>query len=76
MHGDVPVESLEEGDAVTDQNRQDGVANFVSQPSAQTFASDRTAANKPDAAEAWLQPIFNEPFKIARVEIDCAPPPG
>src|SRR6185437_10774085 len=51
MQGDVPVESLEEGDAVADHDGHDGVAKLVSQPAAQAFARDRTTTDKPDAAE-------------------------
>src|SRR5437762_11692660 len=57
---DVFVELLEKGDAVTDQNREDRVTDFVGQAEAKAFTRHRAASHKPDAAEGWLEPSIHQ----------------
>src|SRR5687767_15153679 len=70
MQGNVPVESVEKGDAVTDQDGEDGIAKFVGQPAAKAFARDGTTANKPDVAKSRLQPFVDKLLEITRVELN------
>src|SRR5258706_6215539 len=65
MEGDVSVEPLEELDPITNQDRQDRIANFVGQPETKTFGGDYTASNKPDATERRPQAPIHELRKIA-----------
>src|SRR3954471_24510963 len=56
----VLVEPVEEPDPLTDQDRQDLVANFVSQPEAKTFTGNETTPNEPNAVEGRPQPLIHE----------------
>ncbi len=51
MQGDVSVEPVEERDPVTNQDRKDGIANFVGKPKTKGFGSNDSAANNPDGTE-------------------------
>jgi len=66
MQGNVPVESFEEGDAVTDQYGQDGIAQLVGQSAAQAFARDCATADKPDVVKPRLQSLLHQTLQIAR----------
>ena len=65
MKGDIPVELLEEGDPITDQDRQDRITNFVGQPETKAFARNYAASNKPDAAKRRPQTPIHELPKVA-----------
>src|SRR5450432_2888233 len=75
MEGEVSFELVEEGDPITDEDRQNRIANFVGQPQAKAFGGHRTASNKPDAAEAGPEVLVHELSEIARVELDCIADP-
>src|SRR5947209_7213505 len=76
MEGDVSVELLEEWDPITDQDRQDRIANFVGQPETKAFGGDDAASDKPDGPEPGPQAPIHEPCEIARGELDGIPGPG
>ncbi len=65
MEGDVSVELLEEWDPITNQDRQDRIANFVGEPETQAFGRNHTAANKPDGTERGPQELIHELREIA-----------
>jgi hypothetical protein len=75
VEGDVSAELLEEGDPITNQDRQDRITNFVGQPETKAFAGDGTAANKPDGTERGSQALIHETREIARIELDGIPNP-
>src|SRR6516165_10860226 len=70
MKGDVSVELREEGDPITNQDRQDRITNFVGQPETHAFGGDETAPNKPDVAERRPQAPIHEQCQVARRELD------
>src|SRR5262245_43468770 len=72
---DVPVELLEEGDPVADQDRQDRVAHLVGQPETKTLARDDATSDEPDRAEARPQALIDELREVAGVELDGGPGP-
>src|SRR6266446_3751293 len=65
MEGDVSVQLLEERDPITNQDRQDRIANFVGQPETKAFPGNYTASHKPDATERGPQVPIHELRKIA-----------
>ena len=65
MKGDISVESVEERDPVTEQDRQDGITNFVGQTETKAFAANGTTSNKPDAAKRGPQTPIHKLLKIA-----------
>src|SRR5690349_20626753 len=65
VKGDISVEVLEEGDPITDQDRQDGITNFVDQTETKAFARNGSTSNKPDAAKRWTQTPIHKLRKIA-----------
>ena len=75
MQRDVFVELIEERNAITNQDRQNRIANFVGQPQTEAFARDRTAPSKPDVTEPGTQVTIYELREIARVELDCGSGP-
>jgi hypothetical protein len=70
---DIAIELFEERHAVTDQDRENGIADFVCQPATQTLAGDHAAADEPDASERGTQTIVDELREIARIELDRLP---
>ena len=75
MEGDISVELLEEWDPITNQDREDRIANFVGQPETKALPGDYTAPDKPDAPEGGPQAPIHELREIARVELDGIPDP-
>src|SRR3954447_23608212 len=75
MEGDVAVELFEEGDPITDQDRQDRIADLVGQPETKAFAGNHAAAGKPDGMEPGPQVPVYELREIAGVEFDGLPGP-
>src|SRR5580765_3810113 len=73
MERDVSVEPFEERDPISDQDRQDGIIDFVGQPQAEALAGDRTTADEPDGAKPRPQAPVHEPREIARAELDGVP---
>src|SRR5439155_23489325 len=65
MEADVSVELLEEWDPITNQDRQDRIANFVGQPETKAFPGNYTASNKPDGTEPGPQAPIHQLRKIA-----------
>ena len=65
MEGDVFVEVPEERDAVTDQDRQDRIAQFIGESEAQALGGDRTASSDPDGTEPRPQLLSDQLGKIA-----------
>src|SRR5262249_25429129 len=59
------VQFLEEPDSSTDQDRQDGVPDFFSEPETQTFRGDRTSSHEPDATEVLTQTPVHQLREIA-----------
>src|SRR6185295_19728045 len=74
MEGDIPVEPLEEGNSLANQDRQNRITHFVCQPETQAIAADCTAPNDPDATERRPQAAIHELRKIAGVELDRIAP--
>src|SRR2546428_12098921 len=75
MEGDVSVELLEEWDPITNQDRQDRIANFVGYPETKAFGGDHTASNKPDCTERGPYATIHELRNVASVELDGIPGP-
>jgi hypothetical protein len=48
------AQSFEEGDALSNQDGENGIANFICQAEAKALARYRTAADKPDIPEVRL----------------------
>jgi hypothetical protein len=65
MEGNIPVELLEEGYPIANQDRQDRIMHLVSQPKAKALTGNHTASNKPDATEPGPQVLIYELRKIA-----------
>src|SRR2546426_2241126 len=66
MKGDVSVELLEKPYPIANQDRQDGITNFVGQAETKAFAGNCTASNKPDATERGPQVSIHQLRKIVR----------
>src|SRR5204863_1701648 len=75
MERDVAAEAFEERDPISDQDRQDGIIDFVGQPETKAFAGDCTTADEPDVAERRSQTLLYELREIARVELHALPFP-
>src|SRR4051812_7379038 len=71
MKGDGSVELLEEGDSISDEDRQDRVAKFIGEAEAKTLGGEHTAADEPDVAERGPQARVDELRKIAGIELDA-----
>ncbi len=70
MQRHVTTHGLEEAHAVTDDDGHHGVANLVDQPQSQTLATERSATDDPDVAEAGLHLLVQQPTEVARPELD------
>ena len=55
MEANITVESIEERNALANQDRHDRVPNFVGEAEAKVFAGNRATSNKPDGeySRAW-----------------------
>ena len=76
MKGDVAAGLPEKRNALTNQDRDDRVANFVGQPESEAFRGDKTATNKLNGAEPGSQAQIYESREIAGAEFDSIPGPG
>ena len=70
MESHIVLQPVEEPDAIPDQDRKDRVTKLIRQPEPEAFAGDRTASDKPDAAELRPEPSVHELRQVARVELD------
>src|SRR5262245_14111856 len=73
MQGNISVELLEEWDSITNQDRQDRIANFVGQPETKAFAGNCSTSDEPDAPKHGPQAPIHKLRKIPRVELDGIP---
>jgi hypothetical protein len=69
MEDDVCTELPEEWDPITNQDRQDRIANFVGEPETETFAGHETTSNKPDGLELGPQAPIHELSQFAGVKL-------
>ena len=76
MEGNVPVEPLEEGDPLPDQDWQDRVAQLVGEVETEAFGGKPTATNEPDRAVRGPQALVHELGEIAGVKLDAVARPG
>jgi hypothetical protein len=65
MQGNVSFEVVKERDTVTNQDREDRIANFVGKPEAKTLGANHTASNNPNRAELTPQAPVHELREIA-----------
>jgi len=65
MQRDVPVQLLEEGDPLANQDRQHRVSQFVREAETKTFGGDRPTSHEPDVPECGPQAVIHELREIA-----------
>src|SRR4051812_32970368 len=73
MQGDVSGEPLKERNALTDDDRDDGITHFVGQSEAQALRGHRASANEPDVPVEWFQLVVHQDREVACVELDGGP---
>ena len=59
------IEFVEEGNAFTNQDRQNGIANLISETEPEALARYRAATNKPDGQEPGFQVLIDKLGKLA-----------